>query len=139
MFVVGLVNFKIFILKILRLGVFWNSGSSLFHSMMTDGKKVILKKLCLTLKWGILFAFFVEYGLVNLRIIFKKHFGDWPFKILQNQQIFLYHRLCCRDSKPSSSKSFSLDVPRIAPVMATAVLYWMLSTFCWKDTLYAWS
>ena len=66
LFAVGLINFKIFFLKILRLGAFWISGSSLFHSMMTDGKKVVLKKLCLILKWGILFAFLVGYGLSNV-------------------------------------------------------------------------
>ena len=69
LFAAGLINYKIFFLKILRLGAFWTSWSSLFHSMMTDGKKVFLKKLRLTLKWGISFAFLVEYGLVNLVII----------------------------------------------------------------------
>ena len=59
-FMVGLINFKIFFLKILRLGVFWISGFSLFHSIVTDRKKVFLKKLCLTLKWGVLSAFLVE-------------------------------------------------------------------------------
>ena len=81
-FGVGLLNFKIFFLKILRLGAFWISGSSLFHSMMTDGKKVFLKKLCLTLKWGILFPFLVKCDLVNLGIILKRYFGDWSFKVL---------------------------------------------------------
>ena len=59
---------------------FWISGSSLFHSMMTDGKKVFLKKLCLTLKWGISFAFLVEYGLFNLEIILKRYFGRSVFQ-----------------------------------------------------------
>ena len=59
---------------------FWISGSSLFHSMMTDGKKVFLKKLCLTLKWGISFAFLVEYGLFNLGIILKRYFGRSVFQ-----------------------------------------------------------
>ena len=59
---------------------FWISGSSLFHSMMTDGKKVFLKKLCLTLKWGISFAFLVEYGLFNLGIILKRYFGRLVFQ-----------------------------------------------------------
>ena len=81
LFVVGLINLKIFFLKILRLGAFWISGCSLYHSMMTNGKKVFLKKLCLTLKW-VLFVFLVEYGLFNLGIILKRYFGDWSFKIL---------------------------------------------------------
>ena len=44
LFVVSLINFMIFFLKILRLGEFWISGSSLFHSMMTDGKKVFFEE-----------------------------------------------------------------------------------------------
>ena len=83
LFAVGLIIFKIFFLKILTLGgAFWISGSSLFHSIMTDGKKVFLKKLYLTLKWGILFAFLADNGLVNLGIILKGFFGDWPFEIV---------------------------------------------------------
>ena len=88
LFVVSLINFKIFFLKILRLGEFWISGSSLFHSMMTDGKKVFLKKLCLILKWGILFAFLVGYGLFNLGIILKRYFGDWSFKFYKSSKVF---------------------------------------------------
>ena len=80
LFVVGLINFKILFLKILKLGGFWISGSSLFHSVMTDGKKVFLKKLCLTLKWGISFAFLVEYGLFYLGIILKRYFGRLVFQ-----------------------------------------------------------
>ena len=83
LFAVGLIIFKIFFLKILTLGgAFSISGSSLFHSVMTDGKKVFLKKLYLTLKWGILFAFLADNGLVNLGIILKGFFGDWPFEIV---------------------------------------------------------
>ena len=138
LFAVDFVNFKKFFLKILRLGAFWISGSCLFHLMITDGRKVFLNILCLTLKWGMLYALLVEYGLINLGIILKSYFGDWFFKIFKRQQNFLYHRLCCRDSKSSSSKSLYLDVPRIAPVMITAALDWMLSIFCWKDALHAW-
>ena len=82
LFTVGLRNFKIFFLKTLRRGAFWIPGSSLFHLMLTCGKKAFLKKLCLILKRGILFAFLVEYGLVNLGIISKIYFGVWSFKIL---------------------------------------------------------
>ena len=38
LFAIGLINFKIFFLKILRLGAFWVSGPSLFHSVMTEEK-----------------------------------------------------------------------------------------------------
>ena len=67
--------------------------------------------------------FLVEYGILRIFIVLKRYFGDWSLKILQKQQSFLYHHLCCRDSKPSSSKIFSLDVPRIAPIMARAASY----------------
>ena len=50
--------------------------------MIIDRKEVFLKKLCLNLKWGILFAFIVDYGLVNLGIILKRYFEDYFFKIL---------------------------------------------------------
>ena len=66
----------------LRLGTFWISGSNLFHLMMTDEKKVLLKKLCFTLKLGILFAFLVKYGLIILGITSKIYFEDCSFKIL---------------------------------------------------------
>ena len=121
LFAVGLINFKILFLKILRLGAFWISGSNLFHSMMTDGKKVFLKKLCLTLKWGILFAFLAVYGLFNLGIILERYIGNWSFKFYKSSKVF------CTNA--CVEKSFSLDVPRIAPVMAAAVLYWMLHPF----------
>ena len=130
MIAVSLINFEIFFLKILRLGAFWILGSRLFHPIMTHGKKVFLKKLCLTLKWGILFVFLVEKGLVKFGIILKIYFGDWSFKILQKQHSLLYHCMCCRDSLPSSSKSFWLDVPLIAPVMAP--LYWIRPFFLEK-------
>ena len=82
LFAVGLINFKIFFLKMFRLGAFSVSESSLFHSIMTDGKEVFLKKLCLSLKWGMLFAFLLKHGVVNLGIILKRYYGDWFFKIL---------------------------------------------------------
>ena len=48
LFAVGLTNFKIFLLKILRLGAFFfffvSLGSILFHSIMTDGKKVFFEE-----------------------------------------------------------------------------------------------
>ena len=80
LFAVGLIKFRTLFLKILRLGAFWILGSSLFHSIVTDGKKAFLEKLCLTSKWGILFAFLVEYGVVNLGIILKIYLGDWSLK-----------------------------------------------------------
>ena len=99
LFAVGLINFKIFFLKILRLGTFWISGSSLFHSMMTDGKKVFLKKLCLTLKWGILFAFLVKYGLINLVMILKRYLEICLSKFYKSSKVFC--TIACVAEAPS--------------------------------------
>ena len=82
LFTAGPINLKIFFRKYLRPEAFWISVSSLFPLMLTDGKKVFLKKSYLTLKLGILFAFLLEYGLVNLGINLKIYFGDWYFKLL---------------------------------------------------------
>ena len=50
--------------------------------MILSRKEVLLKKLRSNLKWGILFAFIVDYGLVKLGIILKRYFGDYFFKSL---------------------------------------------------------
>ena len=55
--------------------------------------------------------FLVEYAPVNLEITLKRYFRDWSFKALHY-----------RDSKPSSSKSFSLDGARMASIMASTAL-----------------
>ena len=75
----------------------------------------------LTLRWRI-YKFLVEYGLINLGIALKGHFGGCTFKTLYKQHSFLYQGLCCWDSKPSSSKSFSLDFLGIAPITARTAL-----------------
>ena len=41
----------------------------------------------------------------------------------------LNHLLDFSDYKPNSTKLFSLDLPCIAPVMASAALYWTDSRF----------
>ena len=50
LFVADLKNFNIFFFNISKLGTILISESNLFHSMITDGKKVFLKKLSLTLQ-----------------------------------------------------------------------------------------
>ena len=47
-FALGLITFKKLFLKILRLGTLSILGFSLFHLMMTEEKRVILKELGLT-------------------------------------------------------------------------------------------
>ena len=49
----------ILLLKIPKLSAFRMVGSSLFHSMIADGKKVFLKKLYLILIRGIQSTFLV--------------------------------------------------------------------------------
>ena len=56
---VGLKNLRILILKIPKLSGFRMAGSSLFHSMIADEKKLFLKKLCLILIKGIQSTFLV--------------------------------------------------------------------------------
>ena len=41
------------------------------------------------------------------------------------------------DAKPSSWESFSLEMSHMAPIMANHALYWMDSSFWWKDISYA--
>ena len=41
------MNLRMLSLNWLKFAEFRIAGSSLFHSIMVDGKKVILKKLCL--------------------------------------------------------------------------------------------
>ena len=48
------MNFRISFLKTLKLSHFRRLTSNLFHSIIVDGKKEFLKKLCLVLKQGIL-------------------------------------------------------------------------------------
>ena len=43
----GLINYRILFLKVLRLFELRIDISILFHSIITDGKKEFLKKLCL--------------------------------------------------------------------------------------------
>ena len=60
----GLINFKILFLKSIKLFEFRRVGSRLFHSMIVEGKKEFLKKLCLVLKQGIFSTFLVAYAWV---------------------------------------------------------------------------
>ena len=60
----GLINFKILLLKSIKLFEFRRVGSRLFHSMIVEGKKEFLKKLCLVLKQGMFSTFLVAYAWV---------------------------------------------------------------------------
>ena len=119
------MKFKSVFLKIFKLSELRIFRSSLFHSITAEGKKEFRKKLCFTLNRGILLVFLVLYVLTEVGIILNRYFGHLYLKILKKQHSFLYHLLFSRVSKPSSSYSFSLDVPLIAPVIANGALYWM--------------
>ena len=56
---VGLKNLRILPLKTPTLSAFQIAGSSLFHSTIADRKKVLLKRLCLLLIWGMHSTFLV--------------------------------------------------------------------------------
>ena len=52
--------------------------------MKVDGKKKIyIKKLCLSLKRGILSLVLVLYAFLTLGSILKRYFGDGPFNIFK--------------------------------------------------------
>ena len=52
---------------------FQRVGSKLFHSMTAEEKKEFLKKLCLTLKQGMLSTFLVAYACVFSGISLKRY------------------------------------------------------------------
>ena len=135
----GRMKFKSVFLKIFKLSELRIFRSSLFHSITAEGKKEFRKKLCFTLNRGILLVFLVLYVLTEVGIILNRYFGYLYPKILRKQHSFLHHLLFSKVSKFSSSYSFSLDAPPIAPVIANAVLYWIESCFGWNEVLYAWS
>ena len=118
---------------------FWIFRFSLSHSITAERKKEFWKKLCFTLNRGILLVSLVMYGLIEVGIILDRYFRHLHLKILKKQLSFLYHLLFSKVSKPSSSYSFSLDIPLTVPVIANSALYWIESSFWWNGALYAWS
>ena len=62
-------------MKATKLLEFRSVGSKLFHSMIVEGKKEFLKKLCLILKQGMLSTFVVAYALVFSGISLKRYWG----------------------------------------------------------------
>ena len=78
----GLIKFNKCYLKISKDAELQISRSSLFHSIITDGKKEFLKKLCLTLKSVMLSEFLVVCNLLLLGIKLNKYGGDLLLIIL---------------------------------------------------------
>ena len=110
-FPVGLLNFKIFDMKMLGASEFWMLESTLFDSIMVDWKYEFLKNWCFTLISGIFCAFLILYWQFDYGIISKskRYFRQWFLYILKKRHSFLYQCFRWRDSKPSSWY-FSLDV-----------------------------
>ena len=73
----GLIKFYRIFLKISKEAELRVSRSSLFHSLITDGKKELLKELCLTLKDVMLSGFLVVRNLLLLDIKSNKYGGDF--------------------------------------------------------------
>ena len=66
-------------MKSTKLFEFRRIGSKLFHSMIAEGKKEFLKKLCLILKQGMLSTFLVAYTWVFSGISLKKILRTFVF------------------------------------------------------------
>ena len=75
----GLINFRILFLKSTKLFEFQRVKSKLSHSMIVEGKKEILKKLCLILKQRMLSTFLVAYACVFFRYLSGKDIEDFCF------------------------------------------------------------
>ena len=75
LFAVGLMNLRIFDLKMLSVSELRMLESNFFHSIMVDGKYESLKSWCFTLIWAIFCAFLVLYWQFDCGIISKRYFG----------------------------------------------------------------
>ena len=70
----GRMKLSIFSLKTEILLEFLRLGSKLFHSIIADGKKEFLKKLCFALIRGILPTVLVAYGVLLTGMRLKRYF-----------------------------------------------------------------
>ena len=91
---VGLMNLRIFHLKMLSVSELRMLESSLFHPIMVDGKYEFSKNWCFTMVQGILSAFLVLYGPFDCGIISKRYFGFWFLYALKKRHSFLSQHLC---------------------------------------------
>ena len=71
----GRMKLSIFSLKTEILLEFLRLGSKLFHSIIADGKKELLKKLCFVLIRGILISVLVAYDVHLTGMRWKRYFG----------------------------------------------------------------
>ena len=74
------MKWKIFFLNIDQLSELPMAESSLFHSEIAEGKKEFLKKLCFTLKKGMLCTpYFLKYEMSAWQELNEKSTGDAHF------------------------------------------------------------
>ena len=88
----GLMKFNKCFLKIFKEAELQISRSSLLQSLITYGKNLFLKKLCLILKGVMLFEFLVMCILLLLGIKLNKYRGDLLLSILKKRHSFLNQR-----------------------------------------------
>ena len=139
LFMKGLMKANMRFWKSAKLSEFLILESNLFYPISVEEKKEFLKYSCLTLKRGTLLLCLVVYACLTVGINSKSYLGEWLFIVLKKRQSFLYHCSCCKDSKLSSWKSFSLEIPFIVPAVASAALYWIDLSLSRKELLNVWS
>ena len=114
--VVGLINLRISLLKIPKLLAFQMVGSSLFHSMIADGKKVFFKNLRLSLLSGIPWTFLVATGdifflyylkyLIHHQLLSKILYIKWILVFVERTNWELDHMKSNTITKVGSYKGF---------------------------------
>ena len=116
----------------------WTSDTrakfALFHNWIEE--KRVFENICPSL-----------VGNQVLRILWYVRFGNMLFKydsrpvvlILYSIQRCLNHHLDLYDSRSCSLYSLVCDVPYIVSVIASAGLYWTLSTLLQNESLFGWS
>ena len=83
--IVGLMNLRIFYLKILSVSELRMLESNFFHSIMVDGKYEFLKNWCSSLIWGIFYAFLVLDWQFACGIMSRKVFRALVFIYLEKE------------------------------------------------------
>ena len=86
------MKLSIFSLKTEILSEFLRLRSKLFYSIIADGKKEFLKKLCFVLIREILLTVLVAYGVLLAGMRLKRYFGCSFLKTVKERQNFLYQQ-----------------------------------------------
>ena len=86
LFQVGLMNFKIFDIKVLSASELQLFESNLLNSIMVDWKYEFSKSECCTFILGIFCAFLVLYWQLDCGIVLWRYLGEWFLYILKKKQ-----------------------------------------------------